>query len=132
MKNIFWGGYLVAVLATSCHSSPTSGETTAPAFAITPPTLAAMARTSAPPERRGNQQEAAMLPGTNGPSARAEALRLHDAVLNQMDVLATEHQRLTSALKRIAAATPRAARLRRMVTTLQQADRQMMDWMHQL
>jgi putative intracellular protease/amidase/YHS domain-containing protein len=40
MKSYFWGKYLVAVLVTGCHASPTPGETTRPATAAAPPVSA--------------------------------------------------------------------------------------------
>ena len=122
MKNIFGGIYLVAVLATGCHSSPTPGDATGPATAAQP----------APTTHTALPGHAHHRPGLASPGPRAEAMRLHDSAMNQMEALTTEQERLTSALGKLPAASRLAARLRRTVLALQQADQQMMAWMHQL
>ena len=131
MKNLVWGIFLVAALATGCHSSPTPGETTGPA--TSQPTTDATTRPT-PPAHEHEHSMAAM-PGMAGPAssgARAEAMRLHDAAMNQMEALTTEQERLAGTLAKLPAASPRAGRLRRTTLALHQADQQMMAWMHQL
>jgi hypothetical protein len=118
MKNILGGIYLVAVLATGCHSSPTPGDATGPATAAQPTTT--------------SEAHAHRVASPASPGARAEAMRLHDSAMNQMEALTMEQARLTSALRKLPTASPPAARLRRTVLALQQADQQMMAWMHQL
>jgi hypothetical protein len=133
MKNIFWGGCLVAVLATGCHSSPTPGDTT-----TSTPSVAPAATDTAHAEHAATMHHMAGMAGTTeapaGNSPRAQAMRLHDAAMNQLDALATEQLRLTAALARLdTTARPHpAARLRRTLAALHQADHQMMAWMHQL
>lgn len=132
MKNIVWGIFLVAALATGCHSSPTPGETTGPASA-----QPAADTTCATPPAHEHEHPMAAMPGmanpaSSGASARAEAMRLHDSAMNQMEALTTEQERLARALAKLPAASPQAGRLRRTTLALHQADQQMMAWMHQL
>jgi uncharacterized membrane protein YccC len=70
-------------------------------------------------------------PAPTGNRLRAQAMRLHDAAMNSMDALNSEHQRLTGRLIKLGS-DPSAPRLQRTITALQQADKQMMDWMHNL
>jgi hypothetical protein len=66
-------------------------------------------------------------------SPRAQAMRLHDAAMAQMDVMYSERQRLSAQLAKLApppANQRQAARLRRTVAALTQADDLMMTWMH--
>jgi hypothetical protein len=132
MKTIFWGIPLVAVLATGCHSSPTPGETTGPATTAQPAATARGAVSPAPSAHEYEHPMAAMPGMANPASARTEAMRLHDAAMNQMEALTTEQERLTSALAKLPATSRQAARLRRTGQALHQADQQMMAWMHQL
>lgn len=127
MTKHFLGGCLLALLATGCNSSATSDTaTTAPAA----PAEAAN-HTAAMDQMAGMGS-----PSPTGNSPRAQAMRLHDAAMGSMDALSSERQRLTSSLAQLSPSAPatqaRAARLRRTVTALQQADKQMMDWMHNL
>jgi hypothetical protein len=71
-------------------------------------------------------------PAPTGNRPRAQAMRLHDAAMNSMDALNSEHQRLTGRLIKLGSSDPSAPRLQRTITALQQADKQMMDWMHNL
>jgi hypothetical protein len=66
------------------------------------------------------------------PGPRAEAMRLHDRAMDQMEPLTTEQERLASALAKLPATSQQAGRLRRTIQALHQADEQMMAWMHQL
>lgn len=69
-------------------------------------------------------------PSLTSPSLRAQAMRLHDATMNRLDSLDNERERLTQLSPTVAQL--QAARLRRTIGALHQADQQMMDWMHQL
>lgn len=117
--HLFWG-CLVAALATGCHSSPTPGEPTG----------------SGPVSQSTPLASATTQPAAASPTPRAQALRLHDAAMARMDALYSERRRLSGQLAKLTPTTPasqrRAARLRRTVAALAQADTQMMAWMHEL
>jgi hypothetical protein len=127
MKKHFLVGCLLALLATGCHSSSTSDNTT---------TVPAAHPDATNPAAPMDHMAGMSGPAPTGNSPRAQAMRLHDAAMNSMDALNSERQRLTSRLAQISPSTPTtpatAARLRRTVAELQQADKQMMDWMHNL
>ena len=129
MKNIVWGTYLVATLATGCHSSPTPGDSPATPAQPAADTVAP-ALLPSPSAHRLEHEHHASSPASA--SARAEAMRLHDAAMNRMEALSIEQERLAGALAKLPAASARAGRLRRTTLALRQADQQMMAWMHQL
>lgn len=128
MTKYFLGGCLLALLATACNSSSTPDTATAAPAAPADATHSAA--------HMDHYMAGMGDPAPSGNSPRAQAMRLHDAAMNSMDALSSERQRLTSRLAQLspsAPATPaQAARLRRTVAALQQADKQMMDWMHNL
>lgn len=137
MKNTLLWGSLLALLAAGCHASSTPDE---PADSATGTGQNIMQNN---PGMMAQNEQMAAAPGAPGTAptapaggARAQAMRLHDAAMNRMDALSTERQRLAAALAKLNANTPaarrQAARLRRAVGALQQADDQMMDWMHRL
>ena len=138
MKNILLLSGIVALLATGCQSSSAPDEPTDPAadagqnmMQNNSGMMAQNKQMAAMHEMKGGVSSA---PAGAGP--RAQAMRLHDAAMGRMDALVAERERLAAALSRLNAATPagqrQAVRLKRAVGALQQADGQMLDWMHQL
>jgi hypothetical protein len=123
MKKHFLGGCLLALLATGCHSSSTSDNTT---------TVPAAHPDATNPAAPMDHMAGMSGPAPTGNSPRAQAMRLHDAAMNSMDALNSERQRLTGRLIKLGSSDPSAPRLQRTITELQQADKQMMDWMHNL
>jgi hypothetical protein len=123
MKKHFLGGCLLALLATGCHSSSTSDNTT---------TVPAAHPDATNPAAPMDHMAGMGGPAPTGNRPRAQAMRLHDAAMNSMDALNSEHQRLTGRLIKLGSSDPSAPRLQRTITALQQADKQMMDWMHNL
>jgi len=126
-SNLLFGS-LLTLLATGCQSALAPGE---------PTTAASGTGQNLMQNNPGMMAQHAYLVVTPAAAAgqgpRAQAMRLHDDAMNRMDALATERQRLAGVLAQLPA-TPagqrRAARLRRAVATLEAADGQMMDWMH--
>jgi hypothetical protein len=120
MTKYFLGGCLLALFATGCNSSSAPNSTT----------------TTTHPDAT-NHGALDHLTGMSGSvptdnSPRAQAMRLHDAAMNSMDALASERQRLAGRLTKLGSSDPSAPRLQRAITQLQQSDKQMMDWMHNL
>lgn len=130
MTKHFLGGCLLALLATGCNSSSTPADTAT----ATPAASADTSHPAAPMAHMAGMGG----PAPAGNTPRAQAMRLHDAAMNSMDALTGEHQRLTGSLAKLKlspaapATQARAARMQRTVAALQQADKQMMDWMHNL
>lgn len=108
------------MLAAGCHSSPSPGDLTR----------------SGPATQPASSPRATTRPSSPSLTPRTQALHLHDAAMARMDALYSERQRLSAQLAKLAPTTPasqrRAARLRRSVAALAQADDQMMTWMHGL
>lgn len=130
MNKQFVGGCLLALLATGCNSPSTPTEATSAAPAVASP--AAYSDTTRPAAHMEHMTSMGG-PASTGSSPRAQAMRLHDAAMNSMDALSSERQRLDGRLAQLSpSALTQAARLRRTVGALQQADKQMMDWMHNL
>ncbi|MFD1466802.1 hypothetical protein ACFQ48_01095 [Hymenobacter caeli] len=136
MKNTLLLSGLLALLATGCQSSSAPDQAVAdePTTDPSAPGQNMMQNNTgmmAQNEQLNHLHDTLSAPGA-GP--RARAMRLHEAAMNRMEALGTERQRLAAALAKLSAATPagqrRAARLRRTAAALQQADDQMMAWMH--
>jgi hypothetical protein len=81
-----------------------------------------------------SQSAAAADSAASTEATRASVMQHHDALMGRMDALTTERQRLLQqlpALDSTSAAGRRQVRaIRRHVLALQQADAEMMDWMH--
>lgn len=128
MKNVLLLSALLALAASGCQSSSTADE---PAEAD--PTASGQNMMQNNTGMMAQNEQLGHLHDAPAAGPRAQAMQLHEAAMSRLEALGTERQRLAAALARLSAAPAgqrQAARLRRATAALQQADDQMMAWMH--
>ena len=134
MKNTLLLSALLALLATGCQSSSAPTEAVADESAEADPTAPGQNMMQNNTGMMAQNEQLNHLHDAPAAGPRAQALRLHESAMGRLQALGTERQRLAGALAKLNAGTPagqrQAARLRRATAALQQADDQMMAWMH--
>jgi hypothetical protein len=113
MSKYFWGSCLLALFATGCNSSPSTPADTTTATSTVAPVDTAHPAAMSHLAGMSHADHLAAMPGMSGPAPtgnrpRAQAMRLHDATMNQLDALTSERQRLTDRLAQLSPTVPSA------------------------